>query len=457
MNTLNKTQKSPFFNPVLSDMFPAVSILDLTDINPDSYTGEAGNALVVNAQENGMDFLSLGSIINPIIGTGTNNDIPIFNSTYPPIFLDSGVNINSQNMTGVASLTTTGNIYVGQSSGQNEIDLFSSTPNNQILAYDSTSSSLLLGAGISGTLDSDLNITNNSVAPKTINISNVNGSNTISSSTGSTLSDTVSLSLTENTDSHNISMSSAGVSLVCGNSLPLTITTQGNAGTTGDVFTLGSSGAVWQAPAGGSGSVGVVGEINVADGSGGWSDSSVNLQSKNISASSSLEISETTSGNNLTITSTGLSLNDILNGSTLTSTSSAITLNSVNNYPLIFNNGSTNLLYLQNGGSVIADGVNNVSLLAASGITINASGGNPCFNVNDTVNGNNLFLSNTGITLLTGSGKSLNLSLGNSGSCVISLSIGAGGTSYPLILPPTQGSVGETLRNNGSGVLTWGI
>ena len=435
---------------------------DLLDVNtgniPPSLSGDGLKIPQVNSEGNQIELVTPSSIIPAVVGTGAVGDIPVFSASIPPIFTDSGVNIDgSKNVTGVASLKTNGNIYIGQSSGQNEIDLFSSTPNNQILAYDSTSHSLVLGTGIAGTLDADLNITNNSVVPKAINISNINGSNSISSSTGSSLSDTVSLSLTETTNSHHFSMGSSGISLVCGDNLPLSITTHGSAGTTGNVLTLGSSGAIWQAPSGGSGSVGVLGEINVSDGSGGWSDSNVNLQSQNIGASGSIELFESTSGNNLSISSTGLSLSDSSNGNTLTSSSSNITFNSANNYPYIFNNGSNNLLYLQNGGSVIADGTNNVSLLASSGITINASGGNPCFNVNDTVNGNNILISNTGITLLTGTGKTLNLSLGNSGSSVISISIGAGGSSYPLILPPTQGGAGQTLRNNGSGLLTWGI
>ncbi len=414
------------------------------------------------------------------------------NETYYPTFVSSPSTITqsidvdghgsltynpNSKLLGTGGLTTSNGqgMSLNGSGTQNVIDLYTISANNEILTFNSATNTLLLGAGISGTADATLTISNNSTSIKPIHITNTNGSLSLNSKTGLTATDAVSTTITETTDSHSLSMSSSGVSLVCGNSLPLTITTQGSAGTIGNVLTLGSSGAVWQAPSGGGGSVGASGEINVSDGLGGWTDSNVNITSQIIGAAGSIELLENTSGNNLTIGTTTLSMGDSSNGNTITSSNAGLYFNSANNYPFVFNNGATNLLYLQNGGSVLGDGTNTINMYGLSGIVINASAGNPCFTVNDTVVGNQILFQNSGVVLTSGSGQNLqlntagggNLNLNISGTGVtlntgggtstITISIGSGGSSYPLILPSHQGAAGTTLRNNGSGVLTWAV
>lgn len=263
MNQLNKTQFNPYYNPVLSNVFPAVGLLDLTDVAPDSYVGQANNILAVNPVATGVDFVSPSSIIPPVIGTGTAFDIPVFSGSVPPIFSDSGVNINpfDGSITGMNSITTNGQIYIGPLTlpdTGNIVDLDLSTPHNQTIAYDTTNNIVILAANANGGQPADLIIANgqtgNTGSNNIVMVNNNAGGANILSAPVNELVATTGISINESTDSHQLNMSGTGVSLICGNSLPLSIVTLGNPGTVGDVLTLLTGGAGW-APASSGGSL----------------------------------------------------------------------------------------------------------------------------------------------------------------------------------------------------------
>ncbi len=228
---------------------------DLTSHNP-KVLNETINNLTVNTINGQAPVLPSG------IGTGSAFDIPVFGSSIPPIFVDSGVNINPLNgsITGMNSITTNGNIYVGPltlSDTGNIVDLDLSTPHNQTLAYDSTNHVVIIGANANGGQPADLIIVNGQTGNTGSNNivlinNNANGSNILDAPVNEIISTSAS-SIFENTDNHQLTMTNTGVSLICGNSLPLSIVTLGNPGTVGDVLTLLTGGAGW-APASSGGS-----------------------------------------------------------------------------------------------------------------------------------------------------------------------------------------------------------
>jgi hypothetical protein len=50
-----------------------------------------------------------------------------------------------------------------------------------------------------------------------------------------------------------------------------------------------------------------------------------------------------------------------------------------------------------------------------------------------------------------------NLTIGDGGGNTVTFTRAAGAASYSLVFPATQGGAGETLRNDGSGNLSWGV
>lgn len=233
--------------------------IELLDVSPHNYVGDAGKVYVVNSLEDGLIPVTIGSIIPPSIGTGTAGDIPVWSSSAPPIFTDSSVNIDgSQNMTNVGSLQTQGNIFLGPITGGdsgNILDLNFMNPHNQTLAYDSTEQVVILAANTNGTDPADLGIVNGpdgSTGSNNIYIinNNANGS-IISSGPAIELQASVAVVVAETTDNHSLIMQNTGVTLVVGDNLPLAIVTLGNPGSVGDVLTNLTGGAGWQAPSGG--------------------------------------------------------------------------------------------------------------------------------------------------------------------------------------------------------------
>jgi len=84
---------------------------DLLDVNtgniPPSLTGDGLKIPQVNSGGNQIELVNPATIVSTAIGTGTAGDIPVFSASLPPIFTDSGVNIDgSQNVTGIHSIIT---------------------------------------------------------------------------------------------------------------------------------------------------------------------------------------------------------------------------------------------------------------------------------------------------------------------------------------------------------------
>jgi hypothetical protein len=80
-------------NP-LNAVFGNQKFKELADVDFRSYAGLAGDLIVVNNTETGLNATPSSSFIPPVIGTGAINDVPIFTGGVP-IFDDSGLQITN--------------------------------------------------------------------------------------------------------------------------------------------------------------------------------------------------------------------------------------------------------------------------------------------------------------------------------------------------------------------------
>ncbi len=154
--------------------------LELEDVQPHNFVGDAGKVYRVDATEKFLEPVTISSIIPPV-GTGTAGDIATFTGS-TPILQDSGVGAGS----------------TGGETPFTYIDLTPGFPLNNIIGYDSAHSSLIMVVNASTTgVDSDIAITNQSATGKAISLIN-------NSPMGDTViySDTGSSYITENTN-HN--------------------------------------------------------------------------------------------------------------------------------------------------------------------------------------------------------------------------------------------------------------
>lgn len=124
------------------------------------------------------------------------NDIPVGTGSTNPPLKDSGVQIDSsQNITGANSYNTAGGVSIEPNppsthTSGNTIDLSNGTLND-LIATDTTNRILVIGAGLTGTNDRDLVITNNSAsARRNLNINCVNGNVLVRAGNGNTISAT---------------------------------------------------------------------------------------------------------------------------------------------------------------------------------------------------------------------------------------------------------------------------
>lgn len=162
--------------------------VELLDVSPHNYVGDAGKVYIVNEEENGLKPVTVSSIV-PSVGTGMTGNIPTFSGT-TPILQDSGVGAGS----------------VGGETPFTYIDLTPDSPLNNILGYDSSHNVLILAANSSHTgVDSSIAITNASATTKNISIINnsPSGNNVIYSDTGS-------CSLIENVNSNTVYVNEDG-------------------------------------------------------------------------------------------------------------------------------------------------------------------------------------------------------------------------------------------------------
>lgn len=146
--------------------------IGLLDVDAINYNGLANDIIVVNPSETGVQLVAPGAILPPIVGTGTMGDIPVWNDplSIPPIFVDSG--IGAGQIPPPLAPTITGQ-YIDMDKAAN--------PTSQLLAFVTVPGpqkvlALVANAQNLPTADADLAISNNSVTPKDISISNQSGS-----------------------------------------------------------------------------------------------------------------------------------------------------------------------------------------------------------------------------------------------------------------------------------------
>ena len=162
MNTQNTTQVNPYFQPKLSNVFPAVSFLELTDVSPDTYANNQSKVLAVNNDATGIGFIDASSIVDTVVGLGTARDIPVWTGGLNPIFQDSGMSIDNISFPNPPESLPLQAHY---------INLKPSAGVDQIIAsvYDPNTSNDLVLVGVGAlTGNADLQITNQSTAPNKI-------------------------------------------------------------------------------------------------------------------------------------------------------------------------------------------------------------------------------------------------------------------------------------------------
>ena len=93
--------------------YPAQRFTELLDCQN---TLTPNDILQVNSTGTEVIEVSPGTIIPPVIGTGTAFDIPTFSGSVPPIFTDSGVNINhfTHGMTGLNSISNSTSFEISE-------------------------------------------------------------------------------------------------------------------------------------------------------------------------------------------------------------------------------------------------------------------------------------------------------------------------------------------------------
>jgi hypothetical protein len=349
---------------------------------------------------------SLASFLSSGTGTGVARDFAIYTGNpTAPFLMDSGVKSDSgNNITGAASFTTITGASIkqiqilGHVGNQLEFDNATGFPNNQLLAYDDTTNTLLLISGANGTKDANLSIAQNSTNPaKTFNITSTHGPINLHSATdlsiqsgthfniwdaygsvsstihnvimqgatgiGAIVSSNQQVILQEVNDIHSVTLDASGINIQAGNNLPVTLNNVGG------VLTM---------------STGLGIDATAATG-----------KAATMHSDTSVELHETTDNHQLLMNST------------------AVCLAANNGKPLHLTSGAGQNITLNTGVTV------------SPGAVLYA------------------YVTITPTLYLAGA------------TATITNTVAAGGANYPLVWPSTQGGAGTKLTNDGAGNLSW--
>jgi hypothetical protein len=218
----------------------------------------------------------------------------------------------------------------------------------------------------------------------------------------------------------------------------------------GQVLTNEGTGwTTWTTPSSGGGSVGPANELNVSNGTGGWSDAGIQVVSQSITATPQIFIGESTQ----------------LNGCFADNTHAAIVHNSTGNSVSCNVSGTT---VAANLGTVVLN-----ASAGSQGIQLTSASTNPTpVRIDDSRWDNHLTFANSGADLNSGGNivhadsaevrmsyvpNNNRLAANSTGVHIIanSLFLTVNGAVYTW--PSTQGAAGTTLRNDGAGNLTWAV
>src|ERR1700733_12037342 len=122
---------------------------DLLDVNtgniPPSLSGDGLKIPQVNSAGTQIELVSPATIVPPIIGTGAPGDIPVFSSSVPPVFVDSGIGINHPSSgTVVLDMNPTSPDTIGIANVSGDLAVLNSNGNISILNNSGTSKALLI-------------------------------------------------------------------------------------------------------------------------------------------------------------------------------------------------------------------------------------------------------------------------------------------------------------------------